>query len=39
MQIQKLDGVHIIELAGRIDVTSSPEREKLCNRLLDDGQI
>ena len=38
MQIKELGGVHVIELAGRIDVTSSPELEKLCNGLLDGGQ-
>jgi anti-sigma B factor antagonist len=38
MQIKELGGVHVIELAGRIDLTSSPELEKLCNGLLDGGQ-
>jgi len=38
MQARELDGVHVIELAGRIDVTSSPELEKLCNSLMDAGQ-
>ena len=38
MQTKELDGVHVIELAGRIDVTSSPELEKLCNSLMDAGQ-
>ena len=37
MQIRELDGVHVIELSVRIDVTSSPELEKLCNSLLDGG--
>ena len=37
MQIKELAGVHIIELTGRIDVSSSPELEKLCNTLLDEG--
>lgn len=38
MQIKEQDGKHIIELSGRIDTTSSPELEKLCNILLDGGQ-
>ena len=38
MQIKELDGIQVIELAGRVDVTSSPELEKLCNSLLDGGQ-
>jgi anti-sigma B factor antagonist len=38
MQIQERDGIHVIELASRIDVSSSPELEKLCNSLIDDGK-
>ena len=38
MQVKELDGIHVIELAGRVDVTSSPELEILCNGLLDDRQ-
>lgn len=38
MQIRELGGVQIIELAGRIDVTSSPELEKLCSILLEGGK-
>ena len=37
MQTTTQEDVHVIELAGRIDVTSSPELEKLCNSLLDAG--
>ena len=38
MRIKELDGIHVIELAAKIDVTSSPELEKLCNGLLDGGK-
>ncbi len=38
MKSRQMDGVHVIELADRINVTSSPELEKLCNYLLDNGQ-
>jgi len=37
MLIRELDGVHVIELSVRIDVTSSPELEKQCNSLLEGG--
>lgn len=38
MQIKELDGVQVVELAGRIDAASSPVLENLLNSLLDGGQ-
>lgn len=38
MQIKDLDGIHMVELACRIDVTSSPALENLLDGLLDGGQ-
>lgn len=37
MQVKELDGVHVIELAARIDAASTPELERVCNGLLDAG--
>ena len=37
MQIKKLDNICVVELANRIDVSSSPELEKVFNQLLDQG--
>ncbi len=38
MLVKGLDNLCVIELANRIDVSSSPELEKLFGQLLDNGQ-
>lgn len=38
MRVTEQDGVQVVELTGRIDVTSSPELEKLLDSLLDSGK-
>ena len=38
MLVKGLDNLCVIELANRIDVSSSPELEKLFSQLLDNGQ-
>lgn len=38
MQIKELAGIQIVELPGRIDVTTSPALENLLNGLLDAGR-
>ncbi len=38
MQVKELDNLCIVELTNRIDVSSSPELEKLFGQLLDKGQ-
>ena len=37
MQLMEMDGIHRIEIAGRVDVNSAPALEQLCNQLLDGG--
>ena len=38
MLVKELDNLCVIALADRIDVSSSPELEKLFGQLLDNGQ-
>ena len=38
MLVKELDNLCVVELANRIDVSSSPELEKLFGQLLDNGQ-
>ena len=38
MQVKELDNICVVELADRIDVSSSPELEQLFRQLLDNGQ-
>lgn len=38
MQIKELHGIQVVELPGRIDVTTSPALEALLNSLLDNGR-
>ena len=37
MQLTEQDGIQRIEIAGRVDVTSAPALEQICNQLLDAG--
>ena len=37
MQMKELDGVQVIDLGARVDVSSSPVLEKMCNGLLEAG--
>jgi anti-sigma B factor antagonist len=39
MQVLKSEGVNLVELPGRVDVSSSPALESLLNGLLDTGQV
>ncbi|MDT8902051.1 STAS domain-containing protein [Anaeroselena agilis] len=38
MRITDLDGIPVVELASRIDVSTAPALENLLNGLLDDGR-
>ncbi len=39
MQVKELGGIQLIELAARVDVTSAPLLEDLCQGLLERGQF
>ena len=38
MQLKEQEGIQIIDLSARVDVTSSPVLEELCHQLLEDGK-
>ena len=39
MQVKEQEGIQIIDLSARVDVTSSPVLEELCDQLLESGQF
>lgn len=39
MQVKELSGIQLIELSARVDVTSAPLLEDLCQGLLESGQF
>ena len=38
MQLKEQEGIQMIDLSARVDVTSSPVLEELCHQLLEDGK-
>jgi anti-sigma B factor antagonist len=38
MQVKAVDGVQVVKMAARIDVTTAPQLEQLLNGLLESGQ-